>query len=168
MWEKCKQALDNSQAFETLLTDLSKAFDCLPDELLIAKFNAYGFSLKALKLINNYVYRRKMYFKKMYFKFHGSWLASVPGPTLFNIFLIVLFLTLNNLNTAIVIPMTIPFIKHMTKLILLSKLWGCQPKRYSCGLNIINWKATHISDFLLPSIPKVCHGSECLSYLGSK
>ena len=59
MQGKSKQAVDNSQAFETLLTDLSKAFDCLPDELLIAKCNAYGFSLKILKLINNYLYRRK-------------------------------------------------------------------------------------------------------------
>ena len=38
----------------------------------------------------------------MYFKVHGSRFASVSGPTLFNIFLSVLFLTLNKLNTAIV------------------------------------------------------------------
>ena len=43
--EKCKRAVDSGQMFGALLTDLFKAFDCLSHELLIAKLNAYGFSL---------------------------------------------------------------------------------------------------------------------------
>ena len=58
MREKCKQTIENSQAFGTLLTDLSKAFDCLPDKFLVAKSNAHEFSLKALKLSNSYRPRR--------------------------------------------------------------------------------------------------------------
>ena len=50
---------DNSKMFGALLTDLSKAFDCLDHELLIAKLNAYGFSLTALKLVHNYLSNRK-------------------------------------------------------------------------------------------------------------
>ena len=46
MEEKWKQAVDNSQAFGTLLTDLSKAFDCLPLELLTLKVNSHLGSLK--------------------------------------------------------------------------------------------------------------------------
>ena len=45
--------------FGALLTDLSKAFDCLPHELIIAKLNAYGFKLPALKLMHGYLSHRK-------------------------------------------------------------------------------------------------------------
>ena len=47
MLEKWKRAIDNDKCFGALLTDLSKAFDCLEHELLIAKLNAYGFHLSA-------------------------------------------------------------------------------------------------------------------------
>ena len=46
MGEKWKQAVDNGQVFGTLSTDLSKAFDCLPLELLTLKVNSYLGSLK--------------------------------------------------------------------------------------------------------------------------
>ena len=39
--------------------DLSKAFDCLNNELLIAKLSAYGFSRPALKLIYCYLHERQ-------------------------------------------------------------------------------------------------------------
>ena len=57
--EKWKRAVDSGQMFGALLTDLSKAFDCLDHELLTAKLNAYGFSLPALKLVHNYLSNRK-------------------------------------------------------------------------------------------------------------
>ena len=42
-----------------LLMDLSKAFDCIEHELLIAKLNAHGLSKKALLMIYNYISGRK-------------------------------------------------------------------------------------------------------------
>ena len=51
-WQLC---LDNSGMVGTILMDLSKAFDCLPHELLIAKLEAYGFSQNSLNFIRNYL-----------------------------------------------------------------------------------------------------------------
>ena len=56
--EKWKKALDN-EVFGALLTDLSKAFDCLNNELLIAKLQAYDLSLSYLKLVHDYLLNRK-------------------------------------------------------------------------------------------------------------
>ena len=55
MIEKWKRAVDNGGVFAALLTDLSKAFDCIPHDLIIAKLAAYGFDTNALRLIIIYL-----------------------------------------------------------------------------------------------------------------
>ena len=57
--EKWKRSIDRGKVFGTLLTDLSKAFDCLHHDHLIVKLNTYGFSLSALRLIYDYLSNRK-------------------------------------------------------------------------------------------------------------
>ena len=47
-----------------LLTDFSKAFDCLNHELLIAKLSSYGFSVSAVRLFDSYLNERKQRVKK--------------------------------------------------------------------------------------------------------
>ena len=59
MLEYWKSEVDKRKVFGVLLTDLSKAFDSLSHELIIAKLNAYGFSLPALKLVQNYLSKRQ-------------------------------------------------------------------------------------------------------------
>ena len=59
MIEKIKQARDNNNVLVPVLTYLSKAFDCINHELLIAKLNAYGFDCLSLKFISAYLNFRK-------------------------------------------------------------------------------------------------------------
>ena len=54
-----KKFLDTKQKAIALLMDLSKAFDCLNHDLLIAKLDAYGFSRGALNFISSYLSQRK-------------------------------------------------------------------------------------------------------------
>ena len=50
MIEKWSHCLDNSGAIAAVLMDLSKAYDCIPHDLLIAKLYAYGLDTSALNL----------------------------------------------------------------------------------------------------------------------
>ena len=63
MIEKWRESLDQGGAYGALLTDLSKAFDCLPHELIIAKLYAYGVDMPSLKLINSYLSKRRQRIK---------------------------------------------------------------------------------------------------------
>ena len=59
MIEKWKESVDNGGVFGALMTDLSKAFNCLHHELLLAKLDAYSFDTKSVKLIQQYLSNRK-------------------------------------------------------------------------------------------------------------
>ena len=59
MTEKWKKSLDEGGAFGALLIDLSKAFNCLSRELVIAKLHAYGVDIPSLKLLHSYLTKRK-------------------------------------------------------------------------------------------------------------
>ena len=55
MVEKWKEALDKNGLGGSLLTDLSKVFDCIKHDLLIAKLAAYGFDSHLLSFVFSYL-----------------------------------------------------------------------------------------------------------------
>ena len=98
MLEKWKHSVDNGEASGALLTDMSKAFDCLSHDLLIAKLEAYGFDDMSLKFIHSYLSRREQRVRNN--SKYSSWsqiICGVPqgsilGPLLFNIYLADIFI----------------------------------------------------------------------------
>ena len=73
--------------------DLSKAFDCLPHNILLEKLSAYGLSTKSVSLFSSYLSDRKQQIKigQIVSKWgdisKGGPQGSVLGPILFNVFI---------------------------------------------------------------------------------
>ena len=96
-------------------TDLSKAFDCIVHDFLIAKLEAYGFSYEALKVIYNYLTDRKHRTKvNNSFSDFIDLLLGVPqgsilGPLLFNIYICDLFFFVEEDNVTSYADDTTPY-----------------------------------------------------------
>ena len=78
---KWKESADHGGAFDALMTDLSKAFDCLHHELLTAKLEAYGFDIKSVKLIQQYLSNRKQRVCDLFYFLVRVAFASYAGDT---------------------------------------------------------------------------------------
>ena len=91
MTEKMKEAQDSNKVCAAVFTDLSKAFDCLLHDLLIAKLHAFGFDLKSLKVIHAYLNDRIQvtkvgsFFNEILQTIYGVLQGSILGPLPFNV-----------------------------------------------------------------------------------
>ena len=91
--ENLKESLDKGHTAGAIFMDLSKAFDCLPHNLLIAKLNAYGLDSSACDLLASYLTDRRQRVKIG--STRSEWVelkkgvpqGSILGPLLFNVFM---------------------------------------------------------------------------------
>ena len=124
MLEKWKRAVDNGKVFGILLTDLSKAFDCLSYELLLAKLHTHGFSISALRLIHSCLANRKQRTKiNTSYSSREEILFGVPQGSilttlLFNIFLCDMFFE----QVKPILRVTLMRLHHTPKLIIFTIL----------------------------------------------
>ena len=98
MLKKFKETIDRGNQFGALLTELSKAFDCIDHKLLIAKLSEYGVSSSALNVIFLSYLKHRTQRTKINDCFstrsnieYGVPQESILGPLLFNINMIDLF-----------------------------------------------------------------------------
>ena len=91
LFEEWREKLDKNFVVGAVLMDLSKAFDCIPQDLIIAKLAAYGIERKTLRLIYSYLKGRKQCVKvNNTYSDYNEIISSVPqgsilGPILFNL-----------------------------------------------------------------------------------
>ena len=118
LWKKNWEKLEVKKV--SLLTDLSKAFDCIPHNLLIAKLSAYGFDRKSLMFISAHLKSRKRRTRiGLAFSDYLNILIGVPQgsilrPIIFIIFLSDLFYIYNDLEYAMLMIPLLTFADRIT------------------------------------------------------
>ena len=114
MIEKLRKTRDEKRVFTAFLTDMSKAFDFIPDQLLIAKLIVYGFHMKSLAFISAYLKKRKQKLGPPSANVWIYYLVSFQGsnlrPLLFMKFVVVLFCSNYDLDFASCAVQSNPYI----------------------------------------------------------
>ena len=106
MTEKWRKCLDKVGISGDILTDLSKASDCVLHDLLIAKLDAFGFDYQSLKIMESFLSNRQQrtkvnnVFSRYSEIIYGVPEGSILGPLLFNICICEIFFDIIECNIA--------------------------------------------------------------------
>ena len=126
--ENWKACLDNGGKIGAIFMDLSKAFDCIRHDLLIAKLHAYGFSREALLLVHSYLENRQQRVK-----INGSFSTYkyLKDPSLdlyFSIFISMIFCYRFKRQRYVTMRMIQPSMRAICVWEMLSLGWKMTPK----------------------------------------
>ena len=120
MIENIKKPRENHGVLTAVMTDLSRAFDCILYELLEAKLHAYGFDESSLKVIISYLKNRMQTtkvgssFSELLSIIYGVSQGSILGPLLFIIYICDLVIVNKEVNFSSYADDTAPFITGMS------------------------------------------------------
>ena len=145
MVEKWRKCVDYGGVSRSLLTGLSKAFDCPLHDLLIAKLAACGFDYNSLQMLQSYLSERKQRTKinDAYSKYWEILFrvpqGSILGPLLFNIYICDMFWDINNCNIVSYAHDNTAYISSSNSAVSINKL---EENTNNCfnALEIITWR----------------------------
>ena len=138
MIEKFEKSLERGGEYATLLMDLTKIFDCLPHDLIIAKLYAYRIDKASLRLVHSYLtdrYERvkiNISYSLWSLIKHGMPRGSILGPIIFNIFLCDAFLMIDNIDIASYADDNTPYSVGKSQCDLERKLQKVSVKLFKC------------------------------------
>ena len=82
---------------EAILTDLSKAFDCILNDFLIAKLTAYGSDYQSVRIMESFLsnWQQRTNINNAFSRYseiiYGVQQGSIMGPLLFNTYICNIF-----------------------------------------------------------------------------